>query len=94
MIHRAVKLRMRVQHHRDRRVLLLGRMITAFEAACRAGENDFRHRDPLMIPWRNQPPLCRSIWLFREMNLSRDKGADQAPLGLGERALGELEAAF
>jgi hypothetical protein len=47
-----------------------------------------------MIPWRNQPPLCRSIWLFREMNLSRDKGADQAPLGLGERALGELEAAF
>jgi hypothetical protein len=35
-----------------------------------------------------------SIWLFPKMNLSREKGADQAPLGLSERALGELEAAF
>jgi hypothetical protein len=43
MVHRAVKLRMRVQDHRDRRVLLLGRMVTAFETARRAGENDFRH---------------------------------------------------
>jgi hypothetical protein len=38
---------MRMQHHRDRRVLLFGRMITAFEAACGTGENDFRHWDPL-----------------------------------------------
>src|SRR5205807_7056634 len=43
VIHRAVKLRMRMQDHRDRRVLLLGRMITAFEAARGAGENYFRH---------------------------------------------------
>ncbi|MEH2572377.1 hypothetical protein [Bradyrhizobium sp. AZCC 1708] len=43
VIHRAVELRMRMQDHRDRRVLLLGRMITAFEAACGAGENYFRH---------------------------------------------------
>jgi len=28
------------------------------------------------------------------MNLGRDKGADQALLGLSERAPGELEAAF
>ena len=44
MVHRAMKLRMRMQDHRNRRVLLLGRMITAFKAARRAGENDFRHK--------------------------------------------------
>jgi cysteine desulfurase len=43
VIHRAAELRMRMQHDRDRRVLLLGGMITAFEAAGGAGENDFRH---------------------------------------------------
>src|SRR5947209_1130998 len=43
MIHRTMKLRMRMQHHRDWRVLLLRRMVTAFETACGAGENDFRH---------------------------------------------------
>jgi hypothetical protein len=43
VIHRAVKLRMRMQDHRDRRVLLLRRMIAAFEAARGAGENNFRH---------------------------------------------------
>src|SRR5579859_293998 len=43
MIHRAMKLRVRMQDHRDRRILLLRRVITAFEAACGAGENDFRH---------------------------------------------------
>jgi hypothetical protein len=47
MIHRAVKLRMRMQHHRDRCVLLLCRVITAFEAARRTGENDFRHEGSL-----------------------------------------------
>src|SRR5213078_1536993 len=46
MIHRAVKLRMRMQDHRNRRVLLLRRMVTAFKAARGAGENNFRHRDP------------------------------------------------
>jgi hypothetical protein len=44
MIHRAMKLRMRMQDHRNWRVLLLGRMITAFKAASGAGENDFRHK--------------------------------------------------
>ena len=43
VIHRAVKLRMRMQDHRDRRILLLGRVISAFEATRGAGENDFRH---------------------------------------------------
>jgi hypothetical protein len=43
VIHRAVKLRMRMQDHRDRRVLLLGRVIAAFETARGAGENNFRH---------------------------------------------------
>jgi hypothetical protein len=33
VIHRAVKLRMRMQDHGDRRILLLRRMIAAFEAA-------------------------------------------------------------
>jgi hypothetical protein len=44
VIHRAVKLRVRMQNHRDRCVLLLGRMIAAFEAARGAGENNFRHQ--------------------------------------------------
>src|SRR5262249_28048094 len=48
MVHRAVKLRMRMQDHGDRSVLLLRRMVAAFEAAGRAGENDFRHWDPLI----------------------------------------------
>jgi hypothetical protein len=43
MIHRPMKLWMRMQDHRDRRILLLGRMIAAFEAARGAGKNDFRH---------------------------------------------------
>src|SRR5260370_24902303 len=53
VIHRAVKLRMRMQDHRNRRVLLLGRMITAFETARGAGENNFRH-------WRSldNRPTC------------------------------------
>src|SRR5204862_7996655 len=59
VIHRAVKLRMRMQDHRDRRVLLFRRMITAFEAACGAGENDFGHWWSLA----NQPTLCRLVWL-------------------------------
>jgi hypothetical protein len=36
-----------MQDHGDRRILLLGRMITALETTCGAGENDFRHGDPL-----------------------------------------------
>src|SRR6478672_6104871 len=45
MVHRAVKLRMRMQDHGDGRVLLLRRMVAAFEAAGRTGENHFRHWD-------------------------------------------------
>jgi hypothetical protein len=44
VIHRAVELWVRMQDHRDRRVLLLGRVITAFKAAGGAVENDFRHQ--------------------------------------------------
>src|SRR5262249_48985134 len=44
VIHRAMKLRMRMQDHRDRRVLLFGRMVTALEAARRTVEYDFRHQ--------------------------------------------------
>ena len=47
VVHRAVKLRMRVQHHRDRRILLLCRMVAALETACRAGENNFGHQASL-----------------------------------------------
>ena len=43
VVHRAAELRMRMQHHRDRRILLLGRVIAAFETAGRSGENNFRH---------------------------------------------------
>jgi len=41
VIHRTAELRMRVQHDADRGVILLGRMITAFDAAGRTCENDF-----------------------------------------------------
>jgi len=43
VVHRAAELRMRMQHDADRRVFLLGRMITAFYAASRTCEDDFRH---------------------------------------------------
>src|ERR1700684_4378624 len=63
MIHRAVKLRMRMQHHLDRRLLLLRRVITPFEAACATGENDFRH-------WGSLGKINRLragfIWRFRK----------------------------
>src|SRR5213078_3309102 len=45
VVHRAMKLRMRMQDHGDRGVLLLRRMVAAFEAAGRTGEDDFRHWD-------------------------------------------------
>src|SRR5689334_11347929 len=63
VIHRAVKLRMRMQDHRDRRVLLLGRMITALEAACGAGENDFRPGDS----WAAELIRRREFWASRAM---------------------------
>src|SRR5436305_9871561 len=90
VIHRAVKLRMRVQHHRDRRVLLLRRMIAAFEAACGAGENDFGHCWSLGEIDRPAPGSSGS----RRMKHRAVAGRSGA-VGLGWRtALGELEAAF
>jgi hypothetical protein len=78
VVHGAVKLRMRMQYHRDRRILLLRWVITAFEAACGAGENDFRHGDPLA----NQPPLCRlHPALLADEVLAGDKGVDRASSG-------------
>src|SRR5882762_4077326 len=82
VIHRAVKLRMRMQHHRDRRVLLLGRMITAFEAACGTGENDFRHWDPLA---KSTAFVRASTGAFTDEAVARIKGADQASSGLSQR---------
>jgi hypothetical protein len=43
MIHRAAELRMRVQDDSDRGVFLRRWVITAFNAASRSGEDDFRH---------------------------------------------------
>src|SRR5207237_6487827 len=46
MIHRAAELRMRMQDDRDRGVFLRRRVIAAFDAAGRSGEDDFRHELP------------------------------------------------
>jgi hypothetical protein len=35
---------MRMQDHRNRRILLFRRMVAAFKTACGTGENDFRHQ--------------------------------------------------
>src|SRR6516165_8941649 len=90
MIHRAVKLRVRMQDHRDRRVLLLGGMITAFEAARGTGENDFRHRGSLA---KSTDVLLARSGGFADKTL-RNEGADQTPLVVARTANGELEAAF
>jgi hypothetical protein len=45
VVHVAAELRVRVQHHGDRGILLFRRMVAAFQAACGTGENDFRHHD-------------------------------------------------
>ena len=43
VVHRAAELRVRMQHHRDRRAFCLGRMIAAFEPAGGTGEDDLGH---------------------------------------------------
>ena len=43
VVHRAAELRMRMQDDGDRGVLLLGRLVTAFEATGRSVEDDFGH---------------------------------------------------
>jgi hypothetical protein len=69
-------------------------MVTAFEAACGAGENNFRHLDPLIDRLANQPPLCRVRLAVRRPSLGKDKGGGSGVVGLELMALGELEAAF
>src|SRR5665213_35910 len=85
VIHRAVKLRMRMQNHRNRRVLLLGRMVTAFEAARGAGEDDFRH-------WWSLAKSTDFV-LARSGGFGRQNRAgiraDQASLGDARTAPGE-----
>jgi hypothetical protein len=46
---------MRMQDDADRRVLLLGRMKTAFKATGRAGENDFWHSMLVSFSERRRP---------------------------------------
>jgi len=65
-------------------------MITAFEAACGAGEDDFRHCDPLAKSTAFVPAASD----VSQMKFRGVKGADQASLGAMRTALGELEAAF
>src|SRR5690606_27009710 len=45
VVHRSTKLWMRMQHNRDGRVLLLGRLVSSFKTACRTCENHFGHTD-------------------------------------------------
>jgi hypothetical protein len=65
-------------------------MITAFEAACGAGEDDFRHFDS-SAKSTAFGRLHPARW---PMKPRRVKGADQASFGAMRTALGELEAAF
>jgi citrate lyase beta subunit len=44
VVHRSAKLRMRMQHDRNRRIPVFLRVITAFKPAFGAGENHFGHR--------------------------------------------------
>ena len=43
VVHRPAELRVRMQDDRDRRVLLLLRVVTSLETTLRSGENDFGH---------------------------------------------------
>src|SRR5262249_7064716 len=45
VVHRAAELRMRVEHDRDRRILLPSRMIPALDPSCGARENDLWHEN-------------------------------------------------
>jgi hypothetical protein len=58
VVHRPTELRVGVQDDRDRRVLLLRRLIAAFETAGRAVEDDFRHRNS--IAKRRVPSTVRN----------------------------------
>ena len=48
VVHRAAELRVRMKHDGDRRVLLPGRVVPAFDPPCGAGEDDLGHRRSLM----------------------------------------------
>ena len=49
IVHRAAKLRVRMQDDGNRRALLLGRMVSAFQTSRRTGKNNFRHIVPLWL---------------------------------------------
>jgi len=82
VIHRAVELRMRMQDHRDRRVLLFGRMIAAFKAASRAGENHFRHH--FSLDKEINRLRARFIWLSAD-ETPQEKVVIRRRLGGGAR---------
>ena len=63
----------RVQDERDRRVFALALLVTAFEAAVRAGENDFRHGDS--FGW-----AVKSYWEIAAWPISAAKAVDFHPL--------------
>src|SRR6266568_2038379 len=46
MVHRAAKLRVRMQHDGDRGVLLACRVVPALDPSSRTGKDDFRHEPP------------------------------------------------
>src|SRR5262245_34454311 len=51
VVHRAPKLRVRVQQDADRGILLPGRVVAALDASGRAGEDDLRHEFRTSIEW-------------------------------------------
>src|SRR5262249_30126915 len=61
VVHRAVELRMRMQDHRNRRVLLFRRMVAAFKTDCGTGEDDFRHQLISVDRFMCQPDLKGSV---------------------------------
>jgi hypothetical protein len=69
-------------------------MITAFEAACGAGKNDFRHFDPLIDRSAKSTAFVRASPGYSPKKPCGDKGGGSGVVGLKRTALGELEAAF
>ncbi len=66
VVHRAAKLRMRMQDDRDRRILDLLRVITAFQTAFRSGKYYFGHVLPCSFSHRPQF-LTNLVRVFRSI---------------------------
>jgi hypothetical protein len=75
-----------MQYHRNRRVLLFCRMVTAFEAACGAGEDDFGH---CWVLGEINRPCAGSSGAFADKTSQEIKGLIRAPVGFKQTALGE-----